>query len=75
VPNQNSESSKLVPLYLVLVPVVLCLDLIERLLPLKLTMLSINWIILLAIVFYPLRVRRVTLSRVSFSILPKRTLR
>jgi hypothetical protein len=35
--------------------------------------LSINLIILLVIVFYPLRASCVVLSRVSFSMLPKRT--
>jgi hypothetical protein len=41
---------------------------------LRLKNLSTNLIILLAIVFYLLRVKRVTLSRVSFSMLLKRTL-
>jgi hypothetical protein len=50
-----------------------CLDLIWRLLLLRLRILSTNLIILLATLFYPLRVKRVSLSRVSFSMLPKRT--
>jgi hypothetical protein len=41
--------------------------------PLRLKILSTNLIILLAIVFYPLHMMRVALSRVSFSILLKRT--
>jgi hypothetical protein len=59
---------------LLLALVVLFLDLIWRLLPLRLKILSTNLIILFTIVFYPLHVRCVVLSRVSFSFLPKRTL-
>jgi hypothetical protein len=44
-----------------------------RLLPLRLRILSTNLIILLATLFYPLLVKHVFLSRVSFSMLPKRT--
>jgi hypothetical protein len=51
-----------------------CLDLIWRLLPLRLKILSINLIILLATLFCPLLVKHVSLSRVSFFMLPKRTL-
>jgi hypothetical protein len=58
---------------LLLALVVLCLDLIWRLVLLKLKILSVKVIILLPKVFYPLRAMRVALSRVSFSILPKRT--
>jgi hypothetical protein len=50
-----------------------CLDLIYRLLPLRLRILSINLIILLAILFYPLLVKHVFLSMISFFMLPKRT--
>jgi hypothetical protein len=57
----------------VLALVVLCLDLIWMLVPLKLEILSIKLLIPLATVFYPLRVMRVSLSRVSFSMLPKIT--
>jgi hypothetical protein len=74
VPDWNSESSKLIPDYLVLAPLVPCLDLIWRLWSLRLKILSTNLIILLTTVFYPLRVMRVAHSRVSFSMLPKRTL-
>jgi hypothetical protein len=62
----------LVSSYLVLALVALCLDLIYRLLSLRLKILSINLIILLTTVFYPLRAMHVTLSRVSFFMLPKR---
>jgi hypothetical protein len=58
---------------LLLALVVLCLDLIWRLVLLKLKILSVKVIILLPKVFYPHRAMRVALSRVSFSILPKRT--
>jgi hypothetical protein len=61
----NSESSKLVPCCLVLAPVVLYFDLIWRLPPLRLKILSTNLLILLATMFYPLCARHVTLSRVS----------
>jgi hypothetical protein len=44
-----------------------------ELLLLRLRMLSTNLIILLATLFYPLRAKRVFLSRVSLSMLPKRT--
>jgi hypothetical protein len=47
----NSESSKLVPHCLVLAPLVLCLDLIWRLQPLRLNILSTNLIIFLATLF------------------------
>jgi hypothetical protein len=50
-----------------------CLDLIWRLLSLRLNILSTNLIILLAILFYPILAKHVSLSRVSFSMLPKRT--
>jgi glucan phosphoethanolaminetransferase (alkaline phosphatase superfamily) len=73
VPEWNSESSKHVPDCLVLALTVLCLYLIWRLLPLRLKIISIDLIMLLAIVSYPLRVNYVALSRVSFSILLKRT--
>jgi hypothetical protein len=49
------------------------LDLIWRLLLFRLKILSTNLIILLATLFYPLLVKHVSLSRVSFSMLPKRT--
>jgi hypothetical protein len=68
----DSESSKLVPHFWVLALVSHCLDLIWRLLPLRLKILSTNLIILLATWFYPLRVKHVSLSKVSFSMLPKR---
>jgi hypothetical protein len=68
----NSESSKLIPHCLVLAPLVLFLDLIWRLRPFRLKILSTNLIILLATLFYPLRVKRMSLSRVSFSLLPKK---
>jgi hypothetical protein len=44
-----------------------------RLLSLRLKILSTNLIILLATLFCPLLVKHVSLSRVSFSMLPKRT--
>jgi hypothetical protein len=50
-----------------------CLDLSWRLLSLRLKILSINLIILLATLFYPILVKHVSLSWVSFSMLPKRT--
>jgi hypothetical protein len=59
---------------LLLALVVFYLDLFWRLLSLTLKILSTNLLILLATVFYPLHVGRVVLSRVNFSILPKRTL-
>jgi hypothetical protein len=49
----NSESSKLVPLYLVFAPLVLCLDLIWRLLLLRLKILITNLIILYTILSPP----------------------
>jgi hypothetical protein len=58
---------------LVLAPLVICLDLIWRLRPLRLKILSTNLIILLAAVFSSLRVMHAPLSRVSFSMLLKRT--
>jgi hypothetical protein len=51
----NSESSKLIPHYLVLAWVVLCLDPIWRLLPLRLKILSTDLIMLLATLFWLLR--------------------
>jgi hypothetical protein len=48
-------------------------DLIWRLLPLRSKILSTNLIILLATLFCPLLVKHVSLSRVSFSMLPKKT--
>jgi predicted Zn-ribbon and HTH transcriptional regulator len=53
VPNWSSESSKLIPHCLILTPVVLCIDLIWRLLSLRLKILSTNLIILLATLFSP----------------------
>jgi hypothetical protein len=61
VPRWNPESSKLVPRCLVLAPLDLCLDLIWRLLSLRLKIFSIKLLILLAAMFYPLRVKRVAL--------------
>jgi hypothetical protein len=71
-PGWNSENSKLVPYFWVPAIAIHCLDLIWRLLPLRLKILSTNLIILLATQFYPLRVKHVSLSWVSFSMLPKR---
>jgi hypothetical protein len=51
VPDWNSESSKLVPLFLVLTLVVLYLDLIWSQVPLRLKILSIDLIMLLTILF------------------------
>jgi hypothetical protein len=51
-----------------------CLDLIWRLLSLILRILSTNLIILHDTLFYSLLAKHVFLSRVSFSMLPKRTL-
>jgi hypothetical protein len=65
---------KLIPHYLVLAPLVPCLDLILTLLSLRLKILSINLIILLATLFYLHHVKHVSLSRINFSMLPKRTL-
>jgi hypothetical protein len=48
------------------------LNLIWRLLSLRLKILSVKLIILLATVFYPLHAKCVALSRVSFSMLPKK---
>jgi hypothetical protein len=53
--------------------VALCLYLIWRLVPLRLKILSIKLLILLTTVFYTLHAMCVALSRVSFSMLPKRT--
>jgi hypothetical protein len=53
---------------------VLYLNLIWRLLSLRLKILSTNLIILLATVSYPLHVKHDSLSRVSFSMPPKRKL-
>jgi hypothetical protein len=58
VPGWNSHSSKLVPHCLVLAPLVHCSDLIWRLLPLRLRILSTNLIIILAMLFYPLHVKQ-----------------
>jgi hypothetical protein len=69
----NSESLKLVPHFWVPALVARCLDLICSLLSLRLRILSTNLIILLATLFYPLHVKHVFLSRVSFSMLLKRT--
>jgi hypothetical protein len=66
VPNWNSESSRLVPHFWVPALVVRRLDLIWRLLPLRLRILSTNSIFLLATPFCPLLVKHVSLSRVSF---------
>jgi hypothetical protein len=52
-----------------------CLDLIWRLLSLRLKILSTNLIIFLTTLFYPLRVKRVSLSRVSVCFNPKRETR
>jgi hypothetical protein len=49
----NSESLRFVPHFWVLALVARCLDLIWRLLPLRLRILSTNLIILLATLFYP----------------------
>jgi hypothetical protein len=57
---------------LLLALVVLYLDLIWRLMSLKLKILSTKLIIFLSTVLYPLCVNCVALSRVSFFILPKR---
>jgi hypothetical protein len=65
---------KLIPHYLVLAPLVPCLDLILTLLSLRLKILSTNLIILLATLFYLHHVKHVSLSRINFSMLPKRTL-
>jgi hypothetical protein len=54
VPDWNSESSKLVPHFWVPALVAWCLDLIWRLLSLRLKILSTNLIILLATLFSPL---------------------
>jgi hypothetical protein len=51
VPDWNSESSKLIPLFLVLTLVVLYLDLIWSQVPLRLKILSIDLIMLLTILF------------------------
>jgi hypothetical protein len=67
------ELRKLIPHCLVLVLAVSCLDLIWRLRPLRLNILSINLFILLVTLFYLLCVKHVSLSSVSFSMLPKRT--
>jgi hypothetical protein len=50
-----------------------CLDLIWRLRPLRLRILSTNLIILLTTQSHPLLMKHMFLSRVSFSMLPKRT--
>jgi hypothetical protein len=51
---------------LVFSPLIHCLDLIWRLLPLRLKILSTNLITLLATLFYPLLVKHVYLSMISF---------
>jgi hypothetical protein len=58
----NSESSMLVRHFWVLALVARCLDLIWMLLPLRLSILTTNLIILLATLFYPLCVKRVSLK-------------
>jgi hypothetical protein len=58
----NSESSKLVSHFWVLALVACCLDLIWRLLPLRLKILRTNLIILLATLFYPHLVKHVSLK-------------
>jgi hypothetical protein len=73
VPDFNIESSKLVPHCLVLAPLIHYLDLIWRLLSLRLKILNTNLIILLATLSYFLHVKHASLTRVSFFILPKRT--
>jgi hypothetical protein len=73
VTDWNSESLKPIPCFWVLALVVCCLDLIWRLLPLRLKILSTNLILLLTRLFYLLHTSHVSLSRVSFSMLPKRT--
>jgi hypothetical protein len=70
----NSESSNLIPHFWVLALAARCLNLIWSLLSLRLRILSTNLIILLDILFYSLHVKHVFLSRVSFSMLPKKTL-
>jgi hypothetical protein len=65
---------KACPTFWVPALVACCLDLIWRLLSLRLRILSTNLIILLATLFYPLHVKYVFLSRVSFFMLPKGTL-
>jgi hypothetical protein len=70
----HSETSKLVSHFWVLALAAHCLDLIWKLLPLRLRIFSTNLIILLATLFYPLHAKRVSLSRVNFSMLPKRTM-
>jgi hypothetical protein len=67
------RDSKLVPHFWVLALAARFLDLIWRLRPLRLRILSINLIILLATQFYPLLAKHVFLSRVSLSMLPKKT--
>jgi hypothetical protein len=69
----NSESSNLISQCLVLALVVLCLDLIWRLQPLRLKILSTNLIILLATLFYPLHVKRVSLKGKLFHSTKKNT--
>jgi hypothetical protein len=73
VPDWNSESSKIVPHFWVLALVAHCLDLICRLLQLRLKILRTNLILLLATLFYLLHAKHVPLSRISFSMLPMRT--
>jgi hypothetical protein len=58
----NSESLKLIPHFWVLALVAHYLDLIWRLLPLRLRILSTNLIILIDTLFYPLRAKRVSLK-------------
>jgi hypothetical protein len=61
----NSESLKLVPHFWLLAQVARCLNLIWRLLPLRLKILNTNLIILLATLFYSLLTKHVSLSRAS----------
>jgi hypothetical protein len=62
VQDWNSDSSKLIPHFWVPTLVAYYLDLIWRLLPLRLKILSINLIILLTTLFYPLLVKHVSLK-------------
>jgi hypothetical protein len=72
--NRNVFSDKGVPHFWVVALVVRCLDLIWRLQPLRLRSLSTNLIISLATQSYLLLAKNVFVLRVSFSMLPKKTL-
>jgi hypothetical protein len=61
VSNWNSESLRFIPHCLVLAPLVPYLDLIWRLMSLRLKILSTN-LIILATLFYPIRAKRVSLK-------------